>query len=151
MAEAHVVNRTDQTITVNANFGATAPFAQGVWVFTRGQYQRSEVPVPGDADTSWIAFRAGRLREIPAGQMIEVARISTTKELKRLEDGRGEWQVHFTYANLCDRSWQRRQGAALAGKDHAPEVLREPLPRRMLSARLTSPRTKIPRRIPITD
>ena len=41
--------------------------------------------------------------------------------------------LYFTYSNLCDRAWQMRQeGVALEAKD-TPQVLREPLPRRILT------------------
>jgi hypothetical protein len=139
---ARLTNRTDQPMLVNTNFGAPSPFAAGKWVFTLGDTNRA-VPVlekrgPGVAD-----FDAGRLVSAQPGDSAELARIGIAELRKTLTDmgvdvAGDRWTIHFAYASVCNRQWQAQQGSQLLGNDNAPQVLREPLSRRLYFGRLQS-------------
>ncbi|MGB2987246.1 MAG: hypothetical protein WBE26_15360 [Phycisphaerae bacterium] len=145
---AVLTNRTDQPMLINRNFGRSPPFAGGRWIWELDGARR-DVPLFPKPAASWHDFDAALLVEVAPGQSIELARISVDK-LRRApaqagaEVDRGRWTVHFAYVNLCDRSWQARQGSALLGNVKAPPIFQTPLPRRILSTRHTSNRLIAP-------
>lgn len=141
---ARLVNRTDQPVSINTNFGPAAPFADGRWVY-EGDQTRRDIPILPKPGASWHDFKPELLVEVGPGESVELARVLTS-ELRRSLTNVGadlsgdRWSVHFTYANLCDRQWQTRQGSSLLGNENAPPFFRKPLPRRTLSARQNSNR-----------
>jgi len=149
---AALTNTSDLHVMVNANFGASAPFAQAHWVYGLGE-ARHEIAAFARGPSGWRQFDASKLVELAPGERVVLARIGL--DLLRQSfateggavDGAG-WTVHFTYSSLLDRQWQLRQGDALRSHDEVPEVLRSPLPRRMLSARLASDRLCLPAAAP---
>jgi len=145
---AALVNRTDQVLFVNKHFGAAAPFAVGKWVHILDGSVR-EVPVSRDAPADWNDFDADLLVPVAPGDTVELARTRLAELLDEFVDkGAGlwgeRWTVHFSYVSFLDRRWQRRQGTALLGNASVPKVLREPLPRNVLSARHASNRLAAP-------
>jgi len=141
---ARLVNRTDQPVLVNMNFGGAAPFADGRWVYELDQSRR-DLPILPKPGASWHDFKPELLVEVGPGQSAELARISFNDLRKKLVNAGADlsgdrWSMHFTYANLCDRQWQTRQGSALLGNENAPPFFQKPLPRRTLSARQGSNR-----------
>ena len=139
---AHLTNRTDQAMVVNLNFGGGVPFADGRWVLTDNE-RLIDIPVPPlQPGASWDAFDEQRLAKVGPGQRIVLAQIEWDQLQRRADESKAaaSWQVAFTYSNLCDRAWQRRQGDALLGNEKAPPGLRELLPRRLLTARHHSDR-----------
>lgn len=141
---ARLVNRTDQPVLINTNFGGAVPFADGRWVYELDQ-TRCDIPLLPKPGASWHDFKPELLVEVGPGESVELARISLA-ELRKLLTAVGadvtsdRWFVHFTYANLCDRQWQTRQGSALLGNEKAPVFFQHPLPRRTLSIRQSSNR-----------
>jgi hypothetical protein len=140
---ARFINRMDQPVLLNANFGATPPFAQAQWVLARDG-ERRETPVTDQPASSWKQFDPGKVVEVPAGEAFELARIDDARIRKALGDAaaRTDWTLGLSYANPCDRAWQARQ-AGLLGNQDAPAFLREPLPRQLLGTRATSNRLSI--------
>jgi len=141
---ARLVNRTDQPLLINVNFGGSPPFADGRWVYELDQVRR-EVPLLPKPGASWHDFKPEGLVEVGGGEFIELARIPVNELRKALPAPGGDPSadrgfIYFTYANLCDRQWQTRQGSALLGNETAPPFFRQPLPRRILSARYSSNR-----------
>ncbi len=145
---ARLTNRFDHTVIVNTNFGRSPPFAQAQWVYEFAGAHR-DVPVEGKPALSWHDFDVAGLVSVSAGETVELAR-TRIDELRRALAGGGavlandDWTLHFAYDNLCDRTWQERQGSALIGNAAAPSVFQKPLPRRMLSTRQTSNRLSGP-------
>ena len=148
---ARLVNRTDQPVLINTNFGPAAPFADGRWVYELEQpfaaqgKTRRDLPILPKLGASWHDFKPELLVEVGPGESVELARISVSDLRKNLTNAGADlsgdrWSVHFTYANLCDRQWQTRQGSALLGNENAPPFFQKPLPRRTLSARQGSNR-----------
>jgi len=140
---ARLINRTDQTILVNHNFGSSPPFAVGRWVYDGNgvMHEFSATDRPGN---SWSDFKADALRPLEPGGSVELSRI-TAPELHRRMIAKGvangdAGEVYYTYSSLCDRNWQRRQGDTLLGNDAAPKVFRALLPRRLLAGWYTSNR-----------
>ena len=136
---ARLVNRTDQPFLINTNFGGAAPFADGKWVYELDQTRR-DLPILPKPGVSWHDFKPELFVEVGPGASVELARISVGDLRKSLTNAGADlsgdrWSVHFTYANLCDRQWQNRQGSALLGNENAPPFFQKPLPRRTLSAR----------------
>jgi len=145
---ARLVNRTDQPLFINTNFGGAAPFADGRWVYELEQTRR-DLPILPKTGASWHDFKPELLVEVGPGESVELARISKSDLRKSLTNAGADftgdrWSIQFTYANLCDRQWQTRQGTALLGNEKAPEFFQRPLPRRTLSARLSSNRLAAP-------
>lgn len=145
---ALLTNRTDQSMLVNKDFGSSAPFAQGRWVYELDGAHR-EVPVVAPSGASWHDFKPALLVEVQPGQSIELSRVAIgdmrrafTEAGAKLDGQR--WTVHFTYMNMCDRQWQIRQGATLLGNPKAPPVFQSLLPRRILSTRHSSNRLVTP-------
>ncbi|MEK7755841.1 MAG: hypothetical protein AAB385_01365, partial [Planctomycetota bacterium] len=141
---ARLVNRTDQPVLINTNFGGAAPFADGRWVYELDQTRR-DIPILPKPGASWHDFKPELLVEVGPGESVELARTSVRDLRKSLINAGADlsgdrWSVHFTYANLCDRQWQTRQGSALLGNENAPVFFQQPLPRRTLSARQGSNR-----------
>lgn len=144
---AKLINRDDQIAWINTNFGQGAPFAEGAWVFSRDAAVHEQRIAPGSGRL-WREFEADRLRMLPPGGEVELARLSLADARRWiLEKGAGaltdRWTIHFHYANPCDRTWQRRQGVILQGNETAPRVLRDPLPTRLLSMRMNSQRMQL--------
>lgn len=139
---ANLTNHTDQPMIVNRNFGGAVPFAEGRWVIEWDDLRRN-VPILGKPGMSWHDFEPAGLVTVRAGDAIEIARIkwNTLRETLR-EQGipidESRWTVHFSYMNLCDRQWQRRQGATLLDNPNGPPALQSLLPRRILATRHTS-------------
>ncbi len=141
---ARLVNRTDQPLLINTNFGGSPPFADGTWVYELDQARR-EVPLLPKPGASWHDFKPDRLVEVGGGEFVELARIPVGELRKALPAPGADLSgdrgfIYFTYANLCDRQWQTRQGSALLGNETAPPFFQQPLPRRILSARYSSNR-----------
>jgi len=144
---ARLINRTDQRMLVNHNFGMTPPFAVGRWVYD-GDGVMHELNAARGRGNSWHDFKAEALKPVEPGESVELARITERELLRRVrakgvELGAGRAEVYYTYSNLCDRSWQRRQGDTLLGNDAAPAVFRTLLPRRVLAGWHTSNRIDI--------
>lgn len=143
---AELTNRADLSMLVNTNFGPSAPFAVGYWVFERDT-TRHEVSVAGRQASSWQDFDDRRLVPVAPGRNIELARISADDLRRSLENVGAKlddapWTIHFSYSNLCSRQWQLRQGSALIGNPDAPKILQAPVPRKILAARHTSNRLR---------
>jgi len=145
---ATLTNTADQPMIVNTNWGGAAPYAQARWVY-EGNQTRYEVSVHDDKVTGWRQFDAARLIEVEPGQSSELGSIRVDRLRESFgaagaDLGKDDWTVHVDYANLCDRQWQRRQGESLQAQDDLPEILKTPLPRRLLSARHSSNRLTAP-------
>ena len=145
---ARITNRTDRVLMINTNFGASPPFAQAQWVYELLSV-RHEIPADRRVGASWHDFDPEKLKSLPAGEALTLARISGDALGRALADdgvalhGDG-WTLHFEYDNLCDRRWQKRQGTALLGNDDAPRVFQELLPRNILTNRQVSDRLPAP-------
>lgn len=139
---ARITNRWDLPIVINRNFGATAPFAHGEWVFVAGG-GTLDTPVEGGGATRLAEFSPDRLTVLPPGQSVVVAEIAVA-ELRRAVANAPHVSpepgavVQFSYLNRTNRAWHRRQGESLMGDPGTPAVLRTPLPRRMLTSRYLS-------------
>jgi len=138
-----LTNRLDQAQQINKNFGPSAPFAEGRWIW-EANGTRKGVTLPGRSSTSWHDLDPGLLVEVHPGASVELATIEIAELIRRLteagvdtSDPRGT--IYFSYANMCDRQWQLRQGPSLVGNPNAPPLFRSLLPRHVLSTRLTSP------------
>jgi len=141
---ASLLNRMDQPIQVNRNLGAAPPFAQARWVCERKDTMR-DVPVLPLPAASWADFNGQRLTTVAPGDSVELTRTNLDDLRNRLIQAGidvrdGDWEVYFSYSNLCDRQWQKRQGDTLTNDPSVPQSLREPLPRRLLSGWHTSNR-----------
>jgi len=140
---ARLTNRSELPIVVNLNFGPSPPFAQSRWVFEAAE-ALVEVPATPARAQSWEDFRASKLAELAAGASLELARASLA-ELRREFSARGAdfassaGSFRFQYSNLCDRAWQLREGMELLKDPKVPEVLRKPLPRRLITIHQSSP------------
>ncbi len=144
---AKLVNRTDKMQLINRNFGAAQPFAHGRWVYDRDGNMReiSSIDRPG---ASWHDFKKERLVAVAPGATVELTRIAKDDLVKRLAAHGANvndktWELYFTYSNLCDRNWQKRQGDALLGADSAPAFLQKLLPRNILTGWHTSNRVPV--------
>lgn len=141
---ARLTNRTDHALFVNTNFGHSLPFAEGHWNFESSKTQR-KASIATQANASWEQFDPARLVEVAPGDAIELTRTKLADVKKMLTQAgvpnpsEGGF-IYFGYSNRCDRRWQAREGQALIADPKAPSVLRNPLPRRMLSTRQTSNR-----------
>ena len=141
---ARLTNRTDHTLFVNTNFGHSLPFADGRWNYDSIKTQRN-ASIADRANASWEQFDPARLVEVAAGDSVELTRAKLAEVKKMLakagvvKPNEGGF-VYFSYSNRCDRRWQAREGEALTADLRAPAVLRNPLPRRMLSTRQMSNR-----------
>jgi len=139
---ATLINRLDQPIILNTNLGEQPPFAQARWIY-RHDEQQCEHPIIDQVRASWNDFDQQKLIEIPPGQSYVLSGIDINVLRKKLiETGADEkadsWALSFSYSNLCDWRWQRRQEEVLQNNPHAPEFLQKPLPPRLSSARYTS-------------
>lgn len=145
---ANLVNRTDQPLVINANFGGTPPFADGRWTI-ESEGHRGDIGVPSKPMATWSDFDSAKLIEVGPGTTVELTRIpvarirQAAKEIGG-ENGSSGWTLHFAYSNLCDRNWQARQGDAFAKDTQVPKVLKEPLSRRLLNTRIASERKPLP-------
>ncbi len=145
---ARLTNGSDLPAHVNTNFGDSLPFAEGRWIHELDG-STHEVQVSAKVGASWWDFDESRLTEVAAGAAIELARVEIAELRRALADlgaevSGGRWKISFSYANYCDRYWQARQGDALLGNERAPAILREPLPRRLLTTRRTSNKLTAP-------
>ena len=145
---ARLTNQSDLAAYVNVNFGPTPPFATARWVYESDGLRR-EIPASVEAAPSWKDFSESRWVALEAGRSMTLARTNVVDLRKALTEAgadltRPGWTLHFSYANLCDRAWQARQGAALFADEKVPPFLRHPLPRRTLSTRQTSDRLTAP-------
>jgi hypothetical protein len=80
---------------------------------------------------------------VEAGASIELARIGVAQLRRAFMDAGANvppdgGTLVFRYANMCNRQWQVREQTNLVQNESAPAVLRRPLPRKVLSARLSS-------------
>jgi len=144
---AKLINRTDLPMRVNLNFGASPPFSVGRWVYDHDGTMR-EVSSVKQAGTSWNDFKLEALVEVEAGGATELARAELSKLVQQLADGgaavdQAGWELYFTYSNLCDRTWQRRERKLLPGHETAPAFFNKPLPPRILTGWHTSNRLMI--------
>lgn len=145
---ARLINRTDQPVLINKNFGSAVPFADGRWVYELDQ-TRHDIPLLPKPAASWHDFKPELLVEVGPGESIELARVLVNDFRQSLIDAGADlssdrWSVFFSYANLCDRQWQTRQGSALLGNENAPAFFRQPLPRRTPTIRNNSKRLPAP-------
>ncbi|RJP32019.1 MAG: hypothetical protein C4547_14675 [Phycisphaerales bacterium] len=138
---ARLICTDDLPLWVNANFGNGLPFATCRWVATFGP-DRYYVPASA-APVSLKDFSVERLRRVAPGETIEMARIPD-KDLRVAIAAQGgdveaaSWTLHADYLNLLDRSWQERNEPLLSKQIGVPDVLRKPLPQRMLILNLVS-------------
>ncbi len=131
----------DLPLWVNTNFGNGLPFATCRWAGTFGP-DRYYVPASA-APVSLKDFGVERLREVKPGEAIEIARISDQQLRAALaaqgaDVEHGDWTLHVDYLNLLDRSWQDRNEALLSTQSGVPDILRRPLPQRMLILNVVS-------------
>ncbi|MCH8967089.1 MAG: hypothetical protein IID43_05385 [Planctomycetes bacterium] len=138
-----LVNLQDVPVYVNLNLGADAapPFAQLRWYVACADVEESASPIVHQA-VGPLGFSHDRIKEVPPGGSIEVGRIAVaelagTEFLRKIGDPCG-CAVSASYVNLTDIIWQRTQAADWLGNPNAPNVLRKPLPRRVLATRLRS-------------
>ncbi len=146
---ASLVNRTDKTLLINRNFGSASPFSHGRWVYDLDGNMR-EISSIMRPNASWHDFNPELLVPVAPGATVELTRIAQADLIKRLAAhganvDETRWELYFTYTNLCDRNWQKRQGTALLGADSAPEFLRKLLPRNILAGWYTSNRIPVSR------
>lgn len=139
---ASLTNRTDQTMFVNTNRGTFPPFAEERWVLEQVG-RRFEIPGDSKLGRTWADFDEAGLAAVEAGASIELARIGVAQLRRAFTDAGANvppdgGTVVFGYFNSCNRQWQVREETSLAQDQNAPAVLRRPLPRKMLSARLSS-------------
>lgn len=142
---ARITNHNDQEMIVNTNYGPAPPLAQGHWVLEQSDRQ-VKLPVGEPGPIRWGDFQAEALLPVPPGGTAKLATIDLDELRDRAKEKgiRATWTLHFAYANLCDRRWQQMQGNNLAAEgDEVPDVLREPLSRRLLSARHASRRETV--------
>ena len=137
-----LTNHTDQTMIVNTDFGDVAPFAEGHWIWQRGG-ERFKIPAVAPRPRSWHDFVTDKLVSVSPGFSVELARISIQRLRDEIEKAGGapdasDADLHFSYANMCSRLWQTRQGSALIGNENAPRIFRTLLPRQLLAARHNS-------------
>ncbi len=137
-----LTNHTDQTMVVNTDFGDVVPFAEGHWIWQHGS-ERLKIPVVPPRPRSWDDFVTAKLVSVAPGATIELARISIQRLYDKLKKaggvpGASNADLHFSYANMCSRLWQTRQGSALVGNDNAPRIFRTLLPRQLLATRYNS-------------
>jgi len=149
--EARFVNHSDRPVRINLNFGPTAPFADGRWLVESGSMRR-EVPTITKPSMTWADFEAAKIVEVRAGESVPIAKASVNDLLSAIQPAgelnplaadnavRSDASAAFTYSNLCDRQWQVRQEQAMGNDPTIPQVLRDPLPPRLLSTRQTSNR-----------
>lgn len=139
---ARLINRTDQPMIINTNFGDQPPFSQGRWIYQHSKKQCSVLIIDHQRAT-WNDFQPGKLVEVKAGASVELSRIGFDDLSKRLKAAgadleAGDWKLSFNYTNLFDRPWQRRRKEILQNTPNAPDYLLKPLSSRLLSARHTS-------------
>jgi len=139
---AALTNRTDQTLFVNTNSGTSPPFAEEQWVLEHDG-RRFEIPSDAKSGRTWADFDEAGLAGVEAGASIELARIGVAQLRRAFMDAGANvppdgGTLVFRYANMCNRQWQVREQTNLVQNESAPAVLRRPLPRKVLSARLSS-------------
>jgi hypothetical protein len=140
---AELINRADQPIWVNRNFG---PW--GRWVVEVDQLQQ-EIPTPAPANPTWDDFQSAQVVEVRPGAVVELTRIevktlcaAVKQELK--DAAPRTRRVHFRYSNVCDQRWQLSEDLIGSDAPGVPAVLKEPLPRRMLASVVTSEAIELP-------
>lgn len=139
---AKLINRTDQTMILNTNLGDQPPFAQARWIY-RNDDQQCEHLIMDQIRASWHDFDQRKLIEVQPGHSHVLTRINLDVLREKLieagADKKAEsWALSFSYSNLCDWRWQRRQAEILQNNPNAPEFLQKPLPPKLSSARYTS-------------
>jgi hypothetical protein len=145
---AKLRNATDQPMVVNVNLGSTLPFAFGHWTLECGENRRDLGP-GGKSGQNWEDFDASQLVEVRPGATVELGRVEAERVRNVVREASGAngasgWTIHFTYTNLADRNWQVQQGEVFAKDPKVPAVLKSPLPRRLLTTRLSSERLAVP-------
>lgn len=139
---ATLTNRHDHDIVINTNYGVSAPFAEINWVYERDG-RRTLIPAMATPGRQWSEFDAKRFVLVESGGSIDLVRrpvgdvVDAFKQAGENLSG-GEGSISVSYFNLCDRQWQLREQASLEKDADTPEVLRSPLPRQVVAARLTS-------------
>lgn len=140
----------DVPIRVNTNLGNGLPFAACHWVGDFGDTKLRVSAAPA-RPMSLSDFDRKRIVRVQPGEVVDIARIEVARLAEtfaaRGGDPDSKWTLQVDYLNLCNRTWQRRERAALAKQANVPDILREPLPRRMLVLHLISP-TVIPSDLP---
>ncbi len=140
----------DLPIRVNTNLGNGLPFAACHWVGQFGD-KKLRVPAAPARPMSLSDFDRKRIVRVQPGEVVEIARIEVARLAETFAAKGGglnsKWTLQVDYLNLCNRTWQSRERAALAKQPNVPDILREPLPRRMLTLHLISP-TVIPSDLP---
>jgi len=143
---AKIENRTDQPVVVNANFGGSAPFADGRWTVESDEH-RIDVGALTQIAPTWKDFAAEKLLKVAPGATVELSRVPVAKLCQASKEaapgGSTGWTVRFAYSNLCDRNWQVRQGDSFAKDAQVPAVLKQPLSRRLLNTRIISERVPL--------
>lgn len=144
---ASIMNRNDLPILVNTNYGLSAPFAEIQWVYERDG-RRDTMSAAAAVGRTWHDFEAGRFLKVEAGALQELARITPDELARGMGDSaKGilahEGMISFSYFNLCDKQWQIREQSNLDRDADTPPALRSPLPRQLISVRLTSPSVRL--------
>lgn len=138
---ASMTNRSDRLMLINTNYGVSAPFAEIQWVYERDG-QRIAIPAANPLGRNWSDFEATRFAALEPGSSLVLARTRVTDLVRSLnqegEAAAGEGGIALSYFNICDRQWQLREQANLDKDQSAPAIFRTPLPRQLLSTRLTS-------------
>ncbi|MGB0716007.1 MAG: hypothetical protein ACPGXK_09015 [Phycisphaerae bacterium] len=138
---AALVNRYDHPQLINMNMGEKVPFANGRWLLHLDDQHTATLrsrPLPTD-DIS--RFEASRIIRVEPGESVVLGRLPQSVVDAELKKRRldGSFELTFSYRNLLDRHWQSQFGESLLGHPHAPDMLKEWLPSRMLVTSLTAP------------
>lgn len=144
-----LTNRRDVEVHLNSNFGITTPFAQGKWIY-HNEGHTHEVPIGSALGLTLKDFHAQSLRMLEPGERVEITRIDLKKLLTIFEESGGNtqgdtWTLYFSYMNLTDRAWQQKSGNEMLEDPHTPDILKNPLPARLITSRHVSNKLTAPR------
>lgn len=139
---AQLVNHSDRMVLINTNYGVSVPFADLQWIYERDG-KRTLLPASPSQGRNWSDFDAGRLVSLDPGSSLVLVRIRIDDLVKSLGQAgesvfSNQATISASYFNLCDRQWQIREQPNLDKDASSPDLFRSPLPRQLLSARLTS-------------
>jgi len=155
---ARLTNTDDLPVWINLNTcGDQPPFAQIVWTVFAGERVEevrldrvTPAPLPE-------AFRLDRVMELAPGDSLELQRIALADLFNAAGQAAvapsppspgsppaGPVIIRATWVNQTDPVWQQQQEPTPLGNPRAPAALRQPLPRRMLTGRLTSDPLEFP-------